>query len=123
MTVFEYVQAEEDEKQPNTTPSLSHENDKPPESATSIPSVEKIAKAGNNVMAVTVPDNPSQLTPAAKIMPVLPLVQPDTVIQEPGAERLDFAQAGIEPVNNIWGISPMQDDIDHLQNYGISSRL
>lgn len=33
----------------------------------------------------------------------------------PIVETVDFATVGLEPVSNIWGISPLHDDIEHLQ--------
>ncbi|MDC9589413.1 ParB family protein [Xenorhabdus sp. XENO-10] len=55
--------------------------------------------------------------------PVIPPYQPDcadnppeTVIPVPETECLHFARTGLEPVSSIWDISPMQDDIEHLQN-------
>ncbi|ATF94600.1 ParB family protein [Cedecea neteri] len=35
--------------------------------------------------------------------------------EEPVAGTLDFAAVGLEPVSNIWRISPLHDDIEHLQ--------
>ncbi|MDE1491943.1 ParB family protein [Xenorhabdus bovienii] len=116
VTAFEYVPVEDDEKQPDAKPSVSRENSGQPGPATSMPSVEKRDAADNDVVTVAESDNPSQLKPVTKIVPVIPRIPPDAVMSGPELEPLDFAQAGIEPVNNIWGISPMQDDIDHLQN-------
>ncbi|SMG55521.1 ParB family protein [Cedecea sp. NFIX57] len=35
--------------------------------------------------------------------------------EQPIAGTLDFATVGLEPVGNIWHISPLHDDIEHLQ--------
>ncbi|WP_340618173.1 ParB family protein [Xenorhabdus entomophaga] len=55
--------------------------------------------------------------------PVIPPYQPDNADNPPESvlpvsetEYLAFAQAGLEPVSSVWEISPMQDDIEHLQN-------
>ncbi|CDM91113.1 ParB family protein [Xenorhabdus bovienii] len=55
--------------------------------------------------------------------PVIPPYQPDcadnppeTVIPVSETECLHFAQTGLEPVSSVWDISPMQDDIEHLQS-------
>ncbi|MBE8597339.1 ParB family protein [Xenorhabdus sp. BG5] len=55
--------------------------------------------------------------------PVIPPYQPDSTnnLSEPGlpvpeGECLHLAQTGLEPVSSVWEISPMQDDIEHLQN-------
>ncbi|CDG17077.1 ParB family protein [Xenorhabdus doucetiae] len=82
--------------------------------------------------AVQVPETAISLsdeeqTPAAfsSKNPVIPPYQPDNP-PEPGqsvpeAECLPFAQTGLEPVSSVWEISPMQDDIEHLQ--GMAFRL
>ncbi|CDG16771.1 ParB family protein [Xenorhabdus doucetiae] len=57
--------------------------------------------------------------------PVIPPYQPDNPpepeLPVPEAECLPFAQTGLEPVSSVWEISPMQDDIEHLQ--GMAFRL
>ncbi|EEM1157011.1 hypothetical protein FVJ44_07135 [Salmonella enterica subsp. enterica serovar Panama] len=35
---------------------------------------------------------------------------------EPSVSSVAFANTGLEPVNDIWAISALQDDIDHLQD-------
>ncbi|TQS55736.1 hypothetical protein DSN66_12470, partial [Salmonella enterica subsp. enterica serovar Typhimurium] len=35
---------------------------------------------------------------------------------EPSLSSVAFANTGLEPVNDIWAISALQDDIDHLQD-------
>ncbi|MEQ1977523.1 ParB family protein [Xenorhabdus sp. SGI240] len=64
---------------------------------------------------VSVPSSPKK--------PVIPSYPPDSVnnrsepvLPVPESECLHFAQTGLEPVSAVWEISPMQDDIDHLQN-------
>ncbi|WP_340621519.1 hypothetical protein [Xenorhabdus siamensis] len=51
--------------------------------------------------------------------PVIPPYQPDnqleSVLPIPEMECLHFSQTGLEPVSSVWEISPMQDDIEHLQ--------
>ncbi|MEQ1965270.1 ParB family protein [Xenorhabdus khoisanae] len=42
------------------------------------------------------------------------LPEPDQAVSE--TECLSFAQTGLEPVTSVWTISPMQDDIEHLQS-------
>ncbi|MBA0017777.1 ParB family protein [Xenorhabdus nematophila] len=58
--------------------------------------------------------------PSSRNTPVLPPYQPDSspepALSEPEADDLHFARSGLEPVSSVWHISPMQDDIDHLQN-------
>ncbi|PHM24823.1 ParB family protein [Xenorhabdus budapestensis] len=61
--------------------------------------------------------------PASRKNPVLPPYPPDSEdnpseSSQPAAEAecLHFAQTGLEPVSSVWDISPMQDDIEHLQN-------
>ncbi len=41
---------------------------------------------------------------------------PESPQNAPEAECLHFAQTGLEPVSSVWDISPMQDDIEHLQS-------
>ncbi|AOM41359.1 ParB family protein [Xenorhabdus hominickii] len=55
--------------------------------------------------------------------PVLPPYQseseensPEPALPAPEVECLHFAQTGLEPVSSVWDISPMQDDIEHLQS-------
>ncbi|MBC8954493.1 ParB family protein [Xenorhabdus sp. PB62.4] len=55
--------------------------------------------------------------------PVIPPYQldgpdnpPESTLPVFDAECLSFAQTGLEPVSSVWAISPMQDDIEHLQN-------
>ncbi len=59
----------------------------------------------------------------APLNPVIPPYQPDSAdnppesaLPVPETECLAFAQTGLEPVSAVWEISPMQDDIEHLQN-------
>ncbi|MBD2816923.1 hypothetical protein ID850_19890, partial [Xenorhabdus sp. Flor] len=58
--------------------------------------------------------------PSSRNNPVLPPYQPDSppepALSEPEADALHFARTGLEPVSSVWHISPMQDDIEHLQN-------
>ncbi|CAM3627711.1 conserved hypothetical protein [Xenorhabdus nematophila ATCC 19061] len=58
--------------------------------------------------------------PSSRNTPVIPPYQPDSppepALSEPEADDLHFARTGLEPVSSVWHISPMQDDIDHLQN-------
>ncbi|MDE1491218.1 ParB family protein [Xenorhabdus bovienii] len=56
--------------------------------------------------------------PSCRNTPVIPPYQPadQTEPARPEAETLAFARTGLEPVSSVWEISPMQDDIDHLQN-------
>ncbi|MDX8000704.1 hypothetical protein FE394_16295, partial [Xenorhabdus sp. Reich] len=58
--------------------------------------------------------------PSSRNTPVLPPYQPDSpsdkALSEPEADDLHFARTGLEPVSSVWHISPMQDDIEHLQN-------
>ncbi|MEQ2024865.1 ParB family protein [Xenorhabdus szentirmaii] len=110
VTTFEYVPTEEEAKQPDEVPAASRESLRKP--AMSMPSSDRTEEAGDNVAV----DNQPQPKTATKTEPVIPRIPRDTAIPEPEEERLDFAQSGIEPVNNIWGISPMQDDLEHLQN-------
>ncbi|WP_338805430.1 ParB family protein [Xenorhabdus griffiniae] len=60
---------------------------------------------------------------SAPLNPVIPPCQPDSTdnppesaLPVPETEYLAFAQTGLEPVSSVWAISPMQDDIEHLQN-------
>ncbi|MBC8950010.1 ParB family protein [Xenorhabdus sp. TS4] len=60
---------------------------------------------------------------SAPLNPVIPPYQPDSAdnppvstLPVPETECLAFAQTGLEPVSSVWAISPMQDDIEHLQN-------
>ncbi|CDG22583.1 conserved hypothetical protein [Xenorhabdus poinarii G6] len=52
--------------------------------------------------------------------PVIPPYQPESSpepeLSASEADNLHFARAGLEPVSSVWHISPMQDDIEHLQN-------
>ncbi|MBD2806699.1 ParB family protein [Xenorhabdus sp. ZM] len=114
VTTFEYVPTEEEAKQPDEVSAVSRESLRKP--AMPMPSSERTEEAGDNVAVDTASDNQPQPRTATKTEPVIPRIPRDTVISEPEEERLDFAQSGIEPVNNIWGISPMQDDLEHLQN-------
>ncbi|MDE1496574.1 ParB family protein [Xenorhabdus bovienii] len=61
--------------------------------------------------------------PSPRKNPVIPPYQPDSednppesVLPAPDVECLHFARTGLEPVSSVWDISPMQDDIEHLQN-------
>ncbi|MEQ1965115.1 hypothetical protein ABLB69_18570 [Xenorhabdus khoisanae] len=49
------------------------------------------------------------------IPPYQPDNQPESVLPIPEMECLHFSQTGLEPVSSVWEISPMQDDIEHLQ--------
>ncbi|MCP9269652.1 ParB family protein [Xenorhabdus sp. XENO-1] len=61
--------------------------------------------------------------PSPRKKPVIPPYQPDrednppeSTLLAPEVEYLHFAQTGLEPVSSVWDISPMQDDIEHLQS-------
>lgn len=58
-------------------------------------------------------------TSLANSTPVVPIPEPTSFIAEP-LQTLEssvaFANAGLEPVTDIWLISTLQDDIEHLQD-------
>ncbi|MBD2794328.1 ParB family protein [Xenorhabdus szentirmaii] len=58
--------------------------------------------------------------PSSRNNPVLPPYQPESssesALSEFEADDLHFARTGLEPVSSVWHITPMQDDIEHLQN-------
>ncbi|MDC9606454.1 ParB family protein [Xenorhabdus griffiniae] len=68
-------------------------------------------------------DNAQVSATSPRKNPVIPPYQPDSTnnlsepaLPVPEGECLHFAQTGLEPVSSVWAISPMQDDIEHLQN-------
>ncbi|WP_323840515.1 ParB family protein [Photorhabdus africana] len=47
----------------------------------------------------------------------LPTPPQTSLLTEPApSDGLSFAQTGLEPVSDIWSISPVRDDIEHLQD-------
>ncbi|PHM46674.1 ParB family protein [Xenorhabdus miraniensis] len=86
----------------------------------------------SNSRIIAQPDTETTHAPADKAQvpatsprknPVIPSYQPESadnlpesVLPVPEAEYLHFAQTGLEPVSSVWDISPMQDDIEHLQS-------
>ncbi|WP_086956510.1 ParB family protein [Xenorhabdus innexi] len=80
------------------------------------PSVTRSVQTPETVTSV--PDEKPVSSVFSGKKPVLPAHQPDDSPEpaRPEAETLAFARTGLEPVSSVWEISPMQDDIDHLQN-------
>ncbi|EAR2443268.1 hypothetical protein D9P95_19620 [Salmonella enterica subsp. enterica serovar Sandiego] len=58
--------------------------------------------------ADTSPDDDNYAAGDMSGIPLLPA--------EPSLSSVAFASVGLEPVNDIWAISALQDDIDHLQD-------
>ncbi|EGB0710795.1 ParB family protein [Salmonella enterica] len=58
--------------------------------------------------ADTSPDDDNHAAGDMSGIPLLPA--------EPSLSSVAFASVGLEPVNDIWAISALQDDIDHLQD-------
>ncbi|MGJ0624628.1 ParB family protein [Xenorhabdus bovienii] len=87
-----------------------------------------IAKPSTETVQVPEPEHdPVDKAPVSATSPqknpVIPPYQldstdnpPESTRPVPEAECLHFAQTGLEPVSSVWAISPMQDDIEYLQN-------
>ncbi|PQQ35637.1 hypothetical protein C6H68_23970, partial [Photorhabdus luminescens] len=61
----------------------------------------------------------SQIVPStlSEFNHCLPTPPQTSLLTEPTpSDGLSFAQTGLEPVSDIWSISPVRDDIEHLQD-------
>ncbi|MCC8367195.1 ParB family protein [Xenorhabdus sp. PB61.4] len=86
----------------------------------------RVQNPGSNPRIIAQPDTETTHAPAPsprKNNPVLPPYQSESeenpsepTLPAPEVECLSFAQTGLEPVSSVWDISPMQDDIEHLQS-------
>ncbi|ECQ2761903.1 hypothetical protein FY688_21735 [Salmonella enterica] len=89
--------------------------DIPPGESPFIPDVGNIAVMASSfagaqtlLTADTSPDDDNHAAGDMSGIPLLPA--------EPSLSSVAFASVGLEPVNDIWAISALQDDIDHLQD-------
>lgn len=89
--------------------------DIPPGASPFIPDAGNIAVMASSfagaqalLTADTSPDDDNYAAGDMSGIPLLPA--------EPSLSSVAFASVGLEPVNDIWAISALQDDIDHLQD-------
>ncbi|EBA8055265.1 hypothetical protein CBX53_11165 [Salmonella enterica] len=89
--------------------------DIPPGASPFIPDAGNIAVMASSfagaqalLTADTSPDDDNHAAGDMSGIPLLPA--------EPSLSSVAFASVGLEPVNDIWAISALQDDIDHLQD-------
>ncbi|EBZ4142515.1 hypothetical protein EBC17_11570 [Salmonella enterica subsp. enterica serovar Kottbus] len=88
--------------------------DIPPGERHLIPDAENIAVMASGfagAQALLTADTPTDVDNIASDMSDIPLLP-----AEPALSSVAFANAGLEPVTDIWAIPVLQDDIDHLQN-------
>ncbi|EKB3329164.1 ParB family protein [Salmonella enterica subsp. enterica serovar Chandans] len=89
--------------------------DIPPGESPFIPDAGNIAVMASSFAGaqalLTADTSPDDNNHAAGDMSGIPLLP-----AEPSLSSVAFASVGLEPVNDIWAISALQDDIDHLQD-------
>ncbi|ECC9541541.1 hypothetical protein DTG28_17675 [Salmonella enterica subsp. salamae] len=88
--------------------------DIPPGERHLIPDAENIAVMASGfagAQALLTADTPSDVDNIASDMSDIPLLP-----AEPALSSVAFANAGLEPVTDIWAIPVLQDDIEHLQD-------
>ncbi|ELE3268263.1 ParB family protein [Salmonella enterica subsp. enterica serovar Muenchen] len=89
--------------------------DIPPGASPFIPDAGNIAVMASSFAGaqalLTADTSPDEDNYAAGDMSGIPLLP-----AEPSLSSVAFASVGLEPVNDIWAISALQDDIDHLQD-------